>query len=78
MTNGKDWNFLMCKCLSSMGERESMVLKTFVLNRRQRFRLRMGDLLLQVFRSTLTSVFEVGRLPKPHWRIRTFSMSQGE
>lgn len=25
------WNFLMCKCLSSMGERESMVLQTVIL-----------------------------------------------
>lgn len=25
------WNFLMCKCLSSMGERKSMVLQTVIL-----------------------------------------------
>jgi proteasome activator subunit 4 len=46
------WNFLMCKCLSSMGERESILLRT-TLKQRQRSLLQMVDLLLQVLLRTI-------------------------
>lgn len=65
------WNFLMCKCLSSMGEPES-ILRTPLTSSQTEIPLADGGSLTTGPSADSQVGFEIGRLPKPQWRIRTF------
>lgn len=71
-----EWNFIMCKCLASMGKQ---LPKRQLRNLLMRI-CQLVEILLKDSGSLTTgptadssSSFEIGRLPKAGWRIRKFS-----
>lgn len=65
-----EWNLFMCKCLASMGEHKWQILYIVdPLTNRIEISLADGGSLTTGPTADNVAGFEIGRLPKPQWRI---------
>lgn len=71
-----EWNFLMCKCLASMGKHNDVArshrMQIFTYPIWTEIPLADGGSLTTGPSADNQVGFEIGRLPKPQWRIRMF------